>query len=177
MTAQPAIRKGHRYRRYACLTDRGGCNRCGIGAEPLEELIVEAVLQRLESDQMAAIIAKGRRQDASPANEVDDISSRLDDLAAMFAAGEISRSEWSIARRSLADRMTAAQQAEAEHIRSSAVAPELADPRVLRKEWPDLSLDRQRRFLGEVIERVTIAPTTKGDNRFNPDRIDVTWRA
>jgi DNA invertase Pin-like site-specific DNA recombinase len=174
MTAAPVMRKGHRYRRYACLKDRGGCNRCGIGAEPLEEIIVEAVIQRLDGPELDRTITAV--ESAPTRSEVDEIEERMRDLADAFAAGEISRAEWGRAREGLARRLEIAQAIEAVEVRASAVTAVLGAEGAIRDRWPALSADRRRLILEAVIERVTIAPTTKGGNKFDPERIDLVWR-
>jgi hypothetical protein len=39
-----------------------------------------------------------------------------------------------------------------------------------------MSLDQRRAVLGAVIERVVVNPT-KVRGRFDPERVDVVWRA
>jgi hypothetical protein len=40
-----------------------------------------------------------------------------------------------------------------------------------------LDIERRRAVLGELIDRVTLGPAVKGRNRFDPDRVAVTWIA
>jgi site-specific DNA recombinase len=174
LTARPVRRKGIRYRRYACVADRGGCNRCGIGAGPVEELIVEAVMIRLDTPALSKATAQ---REANPVQvDIDDLEGRLRDLASMFANREITKEEWLIARTRLSEQLAHARQTEAAAVRDSAVADQLARPDVLRTEWPQMSLERQRTVLAAIIDRIVIAPTTKAGNKFNPDRIDVIWK-
>lgn len=176
MTAAPVVRKGGRYRRYACLKDRGGCNRCGIGAEPLEELIVEAVLLRLDGAALASTVAEHEKRIVDR-SEVAVIEERLAELADAFAAGEISRPEWLRARQGLDGRLEAARAADAADVRRSAATAVLAEEGPLRSRWPSLTMDRKRLVLETVIEAVTIAPTSRAANYFDAGRVDVTWRA
>jgi site-specific DNA recombinase len=57
MTARPVSVNGRLYRRYHCVADRGGCNRCGIVAEPLEGLVVSQVIGRRNTPAVAAALA------------------------------------------------------------------------------------------------------------------------
>lgn len=175
LTARPVRRKGHRYRRYACVTDRGGCNRVGIIADPLENLVVEAVMLRLDSPALAKVVRR-RKVAISADSTVEDIEGRLGELAEMFAAGEISRAEWSTARKGLTGRLEKARTVDAAQVKSALVDEQLAKPGVLREQWPTLGLDRRRLVLGALVDAITIAPTTKGGNRFDPLRVDITWR-
>jgi hypothetical protein len=181
MVARPVFSKGHRYRRYGCFKEAGGCNRVGIGAQPLEDLITEAVMIRLDTPALSKAVA-ARRDDrkstsrTKAGDSVADLEQRLDDLAEMFGAGEISKSEWATARARLVRRLDEAKTREAAAIRKTNVTDQLARPDVLRREWPEMTFDRQRIVLNAIIERITIAPTTKAGNKFNPDRVDVKWR-
>ena len=175
MTAAPVMRKGHRYRRYACLTDRGGCNRCGIGAQPLEDVVIEAVMQRLDGPALDRVVAEA---DAKPqGSEVAEIEARMADLADAFAAGEIGRKEWARARDGLARRLEIAQAVEAVEVRATMAASLLVGEGALRDRWPAIGPDRQRLILEAVIKEIVIAPTSKAGNKFDPGRIEVVWLA
>lgn len=106
-------------------------------------------------------------------DKLDTLRDRLDELADSFAAGEITRREWLRAREGIEARI-----AEVERTlrRSSTAAPlDLGDEPV-RDAWAELSLERQRAVLAAVVERVTVGPAVRGRNRFDPERVDMTWR-
>jgi hypothetical protein len=175
--ARPVIRtkneKKYRYRRYGCWVDKGGCNKVGIGAQPLEDLVVEAVLQRLDTEALSEAVSVREGELSIP--DIADIEQRLDDLAEMFSAGEITRSEWVTARTGLTRRLDDARSAEAASLLSAATAQQVARPDVLRAEWPELSLEKRRLLLAAVIDHIVIAPTTRAGNKFNPGRVDIVW--
>lgn len=180
LVARPAIQlkngTRYRYRRYACTTDKGGCNKVGIGAQPLEDLIVEAVMIRLDSAQFVRRAALRRQQAQREDDPIEGIEQRLNDLAEMFADGSISRAEWATARAGLSKRLDEARKVQAVAIRQRSVTDQLAEPGLLRREWPSLNLDRQRLVLAAMIAHIVIAPTTKAGNKFDPGRVDVQWR-
>ncbi len=175
MTARPVIRKGHRYRRYACTTDRGGCGRVGITAERIEEFVSEAAFHALDGDDLSAAVAE---PDAAPAGEDPsvEIERRRAELAEMWAAGELSKAEWTIAREALDARLADVQRTVVEDTRSAAAARYAGHGDELRTEWPDMTLDARRAVLSGLIDTVFIAGTTKADNKFNPDRLTITWK-
>lgn len=162
-------------RRYVCTADRGGCDRCGISAEPLEELLSDAALRVLDTPAMAKAM-RPKRGDDRAVSDLVDIDARLEELAALWADGGLSVREWSAARDALTKRRDAAQ----ERLASAAVrgaAHELVNSgRALREAWPGLGFEQRRAVLMAVVESVQIAPTTRGNNRFDPDRVDVVWR-
>lgn len=47
----------------------------------------------------------------------------------------------------------------------------------LRAEWADLTLDRRRAIIVTVLAQVELLPVGRTRNRFDPDRVRLTWRA
>ena len=85
--------------RYVCRSgpDHGGCGGIHVTAEPLELLIADAVLYRLDTPELATALTGSKGKDKNAAKVADDLGvqrKRLDELAAMFGAGEITRREW-----------------------------------------------------------------------------------
>lgn len=182
LTAGAAIQRDRSYRiaRYRCSVDRGGCNRCGIAAEPLEQLIVDAVMYRLDSPA----VAKAMQHQAAGSGDDDDLRERvaadersLEELARDFyTAKVITRGEFLAARKGLDERLRSARGELASRTRRTAADEFVGHPRKLRNRWESMSLERRRAVLGALIDRIVIAPTTKGNNRFDADRVDVVWR-
>lgn len=175
MTTAAVIRKGHRYRRYVCSVDRGGCGRCGISADGIEAMVVDDVLDVLDTPALAAAMTAAD-PGADPIDEVAEVEGRMAELAEMFAAGEIGRAEWSTARDALARRLDDTRQAVAADAKSAGVAATVGDVTTLRDRWPGLTLEQRRAVIDVVIERIEVAPTTRAGNRFNPDRAAITWK-
>lgn len=176
LTARPVKRKGNLYRRYACAVDRGGCGRVGIGAGPLEDLVVEAVLRQLDSPSMAR--ALGQADDDTVVElrtaVADDRAALAELTQARYVDRIIGQAEFAAARSRLEDRL---EFLEAELGRRSAGAPQwVGRGSALRDGWAGLDLDRRRAVVASVVDRVSIAATTRANNRFDPERVDVTWR-
>lgn len=177
MTARPVKRKGNLYRRYACAVDRGGCGRVGIGAGPLEDLVAEAVLQQLDSPEMAA--ARGQADDDSVAELRSAVAEDRAALAELTQARYVDRiighGEFAAARSRLEDRL---EFLEAEMARRSAGSSHwVGQGATLRSTWAGLDLDRRRAVVSTVVEQVSIAPTTRANNRFDPERVALVWKA
>lgn len=161
-------------RKYGCPPKPDGCNGVAILAEPLEELITEAVLIRLDTPALAQAMADMAR-DESDAHAVTELHARLDELAEMWSAGELSRREWLTAKEGVEQRL---ESAEAVLRRQTAgAALDQLEPGVLRASWTELNTDRRRAILAAVVNGVAIGPALRGRNRFDPKRVDVTWRA
>lgn len=160
-------------RAYACLSSHGGCNGTTIKAEPVEDLIVETVLAAIDTDDLAAKVAEPKEDD-DPRDDLAAVDRRLDELAEMFAAGEIGRTEWATARKALdARRLTAEERMAARATPLDAYRAKGA----LRKQWPDLGVDQRRTILGAVVEAVKVAPAGRAGGRVDLDRISVEWKA
>lgn len=176
LTARPVVRKGHRYRRYACVVDRGGCNRNGIAADPLEALVVDALFLRLGTGAVGAAVAK-RQHPKQTVGGVEAIEAELKSIAEERARGEISKAEWAAMRGPLLARLDDAKSAEVAEIRAEQLPAEMLAPGALRKAWPDLGFDRQRVVLSSLIKTVVVTPTTRSNNKFDPGRADIRWHS
>jgi len=169
--------RGSRRRTFACVADRGGCAHCHVRADELEELVVEAVMLRLDTPTLAEAVDRREQPDAADDGtaEVAEIEARQVELAEMFGAGEVSRAEWQAARDTLDARLSAARSKVAEQVVVTAADAYMGKGTVLRDAWPTMALDARRAVLGSVIDRVVIAPSKR--RIFDPERVTVTWRA
>jgi len=176
MTARPVIRKGNRYRRYFCAVDRDGCGHVGIAADPLAELVVAAVLLRLDSPQMAAALATTDDDgEADLRSAIAEDRRALSDLTqARYVDRILDHAEFMSARTRLEDRIG---DLEAQLRRRSGPASQwVGHGGPLRATWAALDLERQRAVVTSVVERITIAPTSRANNRFDPERVRVDWQ-
>lgn len=170
--------KGHRTRRFACIPEKGGCSKVGIAADPLDDLIVEAVIQRLDGPALAEAVA--RRAGAS--HVTADLDQAIaDDEAALeeltrdrYVGRTLTAAMFAAARGPLERRLADNRAALAASTLTATV--DLPTGGVLRQRWQDLDLEQRRAVLGQVIDRIVIAPTTKANNRFDPARVGVIWK-
>jgi DNA invertase Pin-like site-specific DNA recombinase len=163
-------------RRYACNVKPGNdnCGRIAIAAEPLEQLIADAVLYRLESPVVAkAMRRKPKRAGDDHAAVVAECERQLTDLATMFGAGTIGRREWLAARKTIEERQTVAQRALARQQGTEALEPLRGQP--IAEAWAGLDTERRRAVVAALIDRVVIA-SANGRSAFAPDRVDIEWR-
>ncbi len=168
-------------RRYVCASgpDHGGCGRLTVTADPLERLIADAVLYRLDTPELADALA-GR---SSADERITDLSSRLatvqerlDDLPAAFAAGEISRRDWALARKPLEEQRDHLQRQLGRLTHTSALTGLVGNGQHLSRTWSDLTLSRQHAIVKAIIDHIDIAPGTPGVTTLDPARVSVIWR-
>ena len=168
-------------RRYACVKDNGGCGRLTINAEPLEQLVTEAVLYRLDTPELAAALngQAGEAPDAARFRaDVEQAQAQLSELGEAYANKQIGMPELIAARKLIEARLDSARKQLAKLTRTNAVADYIGQADSLRHRWDSLDLSRQHAIIEAILDRLTIQPATlRGSNRFDPNRVTPTWRA
>lgn len=153
---------------YACNT----CHKVRRLQEPVEELVTEYVLQRLEREDAAELFATGDPavvKDARAA--IAAATARLASAADMFASGTIDADQLA--------RITSAGRAERDRFEAQlAKALPSALPRdaigaKAREVWGGYDIER-RRLIIRTLCRVTIMPAGPG-GKFDPDLVRVEW--
>lgn len=163
---------------YVCATGpTGGCGRLKILAEPLEELVAGAVLDRVDHLGLVDAATPPAEQDDDGMVEVEQLERRFAELGEMWAAGEISRTEWLAARDAVERRLRTARAALADNVRTTGPLDQWKGREgALTAVWDDLNLDQRRAIVAAVIDRVTVGPAVRGRNRFDPDRVELDLR-
>jgi hypothetical protein len=156
-----------------------GCGRIAILSEPLEALITEAVLYRLDTPELAAALAgaasKDAEADAAHASVTAD-RAQLEELARAYGERQITFPEFLAARKPIEARIDAGQRRVSRLTQTSAIAGYVGDGEALRQSWAELPLSRQRAIVAAVLDRAVIRPAVRGRTRFDPDRVDPVWR-
>ncbi|MDW3212429.1 MAG: recombinase family protein [Ilumatobacteraceae bacterium] len=168
-------------RRYVCLAgpDHRGCGRLTVVADPVEQLVADAVLYRLDTPEMADVIAGRAAQDehtAALAESVAQDREQLDELAELYATKQINAREWMAARNPIEARMQDGERRLARATRNDAVAGFVGDGDALRAQWVDLNLTRQHAIVKAVLDHAVIAGTDKRSPVFDPNRVGLVWR-
>jgi DNA invertase Pin-like site-specific DNA recombinase len=166
-------------RRYVCLKgpDHGGCGRLTVVAEPLEGMLVEAVLQRLDGPELADVLA-GRRGDAATAELSEGLAgdqAQLDELAVMFGKQEISAREWRSAREPVERRMAERQRQLSALTRTDALTGLPGNGGQLRDQWETFSLSRQAAIVAAVLDHAVIEAGQLGARSLDPSRVRAVW--
>jgi site-specific DNA recombinase len=171
--------RGDGARRYICAKGSGkpGCGGIAILAEPLEALIAEAVLYRLDTPELASALAGASiPDDDSERTALARDRAQLEELAGAYGERQITFPEYLAARKPIEARIEAAQRRITQATGTEAIAPYIGDPGALRAAWSDLPLTRQRAIVAAVLDRATVGPGLRGRTRFDRDRIEPLWR-
>lgn len=168
--------RGDHRRCYVCASGPGffGCGKIRRLADPVEALVVEAVLRRVDGGALAKAMTS--KHDAQLANELVAVEGRLEELARQWAKGEITQPERAAAREVLVARQAAINK-KLDGARTAAGLDGLPVDARLRAAWPSLELHRQRAVIQALVEKVTVRSARKGLNKFDPKLIDVRWKA
>jgi hypothetical protein len=154
----------------------GGCGGIGIVAQPLEDLVVERVLDVLDSPVLEA--QAQRLVEGTTDVVVETLSAdvhALEELALDYYRDRlISRDEYLVARASLEARIESARRQLAESTGERVLESVRG---VARTRWPEVGFDQRRAILGALIANITIGAGRRGFPRFDPGRLAIAWRA
>jgi site-specific DNA recombinase len=157
---------------YVCATGPGftGCGKIRSLAEPVDDLVTDAVLARLDPEALASL--SDTSADTEVIAELERLELRGGELAEMWAVGEMTRADLRRANEALEARR-AALEAQLTRPKPTALLGAHGD---LSKSWATLDVGTRRAVLESVLESVTIGPAVKGRNTFDPTRVSVAWR-
>jgi DNA invertase Pin-like site-specific DNA recombinase len=168
---------------YCCATGPGfkGCGKIRSLSEPVEEFVAEAFfasmdfssLDRALSKQDGSIPKERRLLDAIRAEE-----EALDQLARDFYAERLlSRSEFMAAKSAIESKIEQVR-SDLSKIESGRVFMDFPrSEHALRTAWEERGLEWRRAVVDAVIEKVVLRPAVKGRNFFDPDRVEILFKA
>lgn len=168
-------------RRYVCLSgpDHGGCGRLTVVADPLERLLADAVVWRLDTPALADALAGRAAKDEQAAAMAERLSTdkaQLDELATVYAARAITMREWMAARKPIEARISDAERRLSRATRADAIHGLVGNGDALRAQWASLNLDRQHAIVAAILDRAVIAAGTPGARSLDPARVQAVWR-
>lgn len=168
-------------RRYVCLSgpDHRGCGKLTVVAAPVEELIADAVIHRLDTPELADALAGRAATDEATAALSEVLSadrSQMDELSALFASRQINSREWLVARKPIEARIQDAERRLARATRSDALAGLVGNGEQLHARWDGLNLSRQAVIVAAILDHAVVGPGTPGTRSFDPARVQPFWR-
>jgi hypothetical protein len=182
LVARPRYRHDELVPWYGCVRDRGGCGGVACPAEPVEQIVSDAVVQALSDRKFLARLRGADEGDEGEQYraEIAEMEAALEQASKDYYAEKmLTRAEFVAARDALVPRLDAAKAAQAASTRRqpSALLDGLDD---LKAKWDGLGLDRRRALIELCIESVSIAPSAKARNvagYFDADRVQSpVWR-
>lgn len=166
--------------RYCCISDpgRGGCGRMVVDGARTDARVRDLVVQLL-ADSPAFAERLQRPDDAGPdmTAQLRADEDRLEELAADYAIGDLTRAEWKAARQVLAGRMEAARARMARATGTTALAGFLGPREGMLSAWNERLNNSQRRAVVQAVtEHIEVAASSR-PGVFDPERIRPLWRA
>ena len=172
-------------RRYGCrkgdnYDGRIGCGKVSRLAEPIELLVSEAVLYRLDSEDLAAALAPKTPVIRPLLERYQFLQQRLQDLVQDYATGLLNRQQLAQAKNAVeteiekiqAD-LTAAQPLQAFSV--------IQAGETVKDAWEQEGLEWRRNLINLLVEKVIVQPGYPGRSRwrgyvFDPEKIVIRWR-
>lgn len=186
MVSRPRRKGAHGFnvRSYACSSQPyGGCGGLSVVADPLEELVREAVISAFDTpgfrDLVSQAVAGGDRDERAALLE----SIRADEEALAQLSSDyyvdrlIGRSEFIDARKTVEERLGAAKRTLARATKATVLVDLPRGRRAFEKEWDERDLNWRRSLVALALDRVVVhRPEKRGRNFFDPKRVELVWR-
>jgi DNA invertase Pin-like site-specific DNA recombinase len=168
-------------RRYVCLSgpDHGGCGRLTVVAPPLETLMSEGVLYRLDTPELADALAGRMAADDQAmelSGQLEADQAQLDEAATAYTTRQITMREWLLVRDPIEARIRDSQRRIANLTGATDLANLVGQGAALRATWGELNLDRQVAIVRAVLDHAVIAPGVPGSRALDPARVRPVWR-
>lgn len=156
----------------------GGCGRLTVVAEPVERLIADAVLYRLDTPELADALAgktAGDERSAALSEKLARDQARLEELAQVYGTGQITLREWLIARKPIESSIETTSRHLAQLSSHQGLTTVIGQGQALRGHWADLNLGRQHTIVASLLSHAVIAPGAPGARTMAPDRVQPVW--
>jgi site-specific DNA recombinase len=154
------------------------CGRISIVSEPVDALIVEAVLQRLDNSHLAKALSDNPHDSVLSASRIEaKARDRLDLLAEMLGDGSLTRTAYEKAKRTANEQLASARAAQANATKSADLSRWITKTGTLRAAWPTLTLTQQRRIIEALLDHAVVLPGKRGARYVDIERIDPIWRS
>jgi site-specific DNA recombinase len=186
---------GSLHRRYYCVPEDStgsprGCGKVSRAAEPLEALVSNAVLHRLDSDGVAQAF-----QEATEDSKIQDALAEYQETKALLGnllgdyyteRNKYAKEEMRKLKAELEARIEQITR-KMERLDSTRILASVPFGQTVRQIWDDADLDLKRNLIGLLIVRIVIKPGRPGGKRwtdentgrswqFDPSNLEITWR-
>lgn len=163
-------------RSYVCSPDpsKPSCGGVRIVAEETEAEVFDRLLSVLDARHAPPVDTP----DTTPLlADLDRYETDLARLATDYYADRvIDRAQFFAASQALQARITDGRAKVAESVAAEAAQPAIDNLDGLPAEWEGWEIGRRRALLDRFVDHVTITPARHSRGKFDPERIDVTWR-
>jgi DNA invertase Pin-like site-specific DNA recombinase len=173
---------GRMVRVYACRVNADprlrGCGGVTVKAEPVEDLVTDAVIAAIEAPAFAKALQRKASGTPKAVTDAKAIEDRLERFEQMAVNGDITPVEWKRMRDGLLAKLSDAHAQMTVDTAASAAGRYAGQAGALRADWPNLALDRRQAIVRSVVEAVVVAPINGASGGvFDPSRVSIKWRS
>jgi len=176
---------------YGCRKnddERGviGCGSVKRVAGAVEDLVIESLFYRLESDGLRELLSEAavdQGELTASLSELNHAEQRLQEISALYGSGEITFDEYRSMKQTASARKDQASSA-VDRLATRGSVARIPVGKTLRQAWEESDLEWRRSLLAVFIDRVVIhrvpadAPRMMYKQwRFNPDFVVIEWKA
>jgi hypothetical protein len=158
-----------------------GCGRVSVVAEPVEELVGQAVIEALDGPMLTQAIEADQRvgdRDAELSQQIAAKEAAFERAADdHYIEGIIDRPTFIKVSRALDTEIESLKSRLTRTSRSRILTSLPTNRQALQVAWDHAEIGWRRGMVMAVIDSIKVNPAARGRNRFDPDRIHITWHA
>ena len=164
--------------RYVCPNVPGtdSCGGTATNAGRTDELVRDLVLVALASPELGERLRDRGDVDPELPAAIRADEAQLEELAAAWAAGDISRAEWKVARDVINARLDRNRTKLARLSLTAPIDNLVGDYDDLLARWENLNTSQRRAVVAATVDAIDVAPADPR-KRWDPDRFVPRWRA
>jgi site-specific DNA recombinase len=159
-----------------------GCGKVSRLSDPLEDLVVQAVLTRLDAPEvLQALTAQPEDDDVSAlVDKLGGLRQHRADLVVEYGRGEHTKADYRIMLAAADEAIELAADEVNKHL-DGQVAGQLPADRLLRDVWQEASNDWKVSVIKLLVDKIVILPGRPGAHHykewiFNPDHVRIEWK-
>lgn len=164
--------------RYVCPNMPGGstCGGIATNAARTDQLVRDLVLVALASPGLADRLRERSDVDPELPASIRADEAQLEELAATWATGDITRGEWNIARGIIEHRLERNRTRLTRVSATAAIDTLAGDYGDLLTRWHRMNTSQRRAVVAAVVDRIDVNPADPR-RRWDPSRFAPHWRA
>jgi DNA invertase Pin-like site-specific DNA recombinase len=164
-----------------------GCGKVKRKKDPVEDLVIECLMYRLDTPDLANMLADHSREDDGSLKVLmqdhESQTLRLQEILNLYSTNEMTFDEYKTAKIAASARREALGRELAQKATRNTTGLIPAGQSV-REAWEKGDLQWRRQLVDVLVDKVLIYPKQPGDGKcrykqwiFNPDRVEIRWKA
>jgi site-specific DNA recombinase len=172
-------------RRYSCKKGDNyggyvGCGKVSRLSEPIEIFVCEAMLYRLESEDLAALLAPKTPEVKPLLERYQFLQQRLQELVQDYATGLLNRQQLGQAKSAVETEIDKIQ-AELTAAQPRQALSVIEAGQTVKDAWDKEGIEWRSNLIGLLVEKVIVHPGYPGRSRwrgfvFDPTKVEIRWR-